>query len=72
MTDNEFSDDDRLVTAELQFTLKGYIYKPISEAKIIKHIKANMHDDNINKMISTAEHKWNDLTKEIDTTIITY
>lgn len=68
--DNEFAEDgDRVITADLDFTLKGYIYKPVSNGKLITHIIANMHDDNVGKKLETIEHKWNELTKEIDTTI---
>lgn len=71
-TDNEFDEDDRVVTADLEFVLKGYIYKPISNGKLIKHIKTNIIDDNneAKTVLETIEHKWNKLTQEIDTTII--
>lgn len=72
MVDNEFSDDDRVVTADLSFTLKGYIHKPISESSIINQIKINMIDDNVSKKLETIEQRWNELTEEIDTEIISY
>lgn len=73
-TDNDFSEDeDRIVTADLLLILKGYIYKPISNSKIIEHIKINMIDNNteVKAVLENIEHRWNDLTQNIDTSIST-
>lgn len=69
--DNDFEEDDRIITADLTFTLKGFIYKPISSSSLIRHIKVNMRDDNTDAkdVVETIEHRWNALTSEIDTTI---
>lgn len=70
-TDNEFDDDDRVMTADLEVVLHGYIYKPISNSALIQHIKVNMIDDNTEakEILETIEHTWNEITQEIDTTI---
>ena len=69
-TDNEFDEDDRIVTADLNFTLKGYIYKPISESRIIKYIDVNMwKDGKTMKHLETIELRWNEINESIDTNI---
>lgn len=72
-TDNEFDDEeDRIMTADLNLTLKGYIYKPISNASIIKHIIVNMRDDNteLKEILETIDHQWDSINEKINTTII--
>lgn len=74
LTDNEFEENDRVVTADLSFTLKGFIYKPITESRIIEFIKINMHSekDEITKLLETIEQRWNALTSEIDSSIVVH
>jgi hypothetical protein len=44
---NEFGDEeDRNITADMDFTLKGYLYPPISNAEIIKIINVRFTDYN--------------------------
>jgi hypothetical protein len=68
-TENEFDDDDRLLTADLDLTLKGYIYKPITNESVIKHIIVNMKNLETQEILETINHIWNDINQDIDTTI---
>lgn len=44
---NEFQDEeDRMLTFDIDFTLKGYLYPPISDANIIKIINVRFTDYN--------------------------
>lgn len=44
-------DDTRIITWELEFTVKGYIWPPINESGIIKKIDVNFIDINSNNKI---------------------
>lgn len=41
-------EDSRYMNAKITFTVAGYIYRPISYAKVIKYIKKDYFYDNIN------------------------
>jgi len=68
-TENEFDDEDRIMTADLDLTLKGYIYKPITNENVIKHIIVNMNNMDTQEILETIEHIWNDINQDIDTII---
>ena len=68
-TENEFDEDDRLQTADLDLTLKGYIYKPITNENVIRQIYVNMRNEESKEILETIEHTWNEINQDIDTII---
>lgn len=68
--DNEFDVDDRIVKADLNFTIKGYIYPPISDGKVIRHIKmkfGTLPSENVDESVLVD---WDEINEKAITTII--
>lgn len=60
---NEFSDEiDRTVTADIDFTIKGYLYPPISDESIIKIINIRFTDYNDRCLdLANINHTFNEI-----------
>lgn len=60
---NEFSDElDRVVMADIDFTLKGYLYPPISDENIIKIINVRFTDFNDRCLdLANINHTFNEI-----------
>lgn len=60
---NEFSDElDRVCMADIDFTLKGYLYPPISDAEIIKIINVRFTDFNDRCLdLANINHTFNEI-----------
>jgi hypothetical protein len=61
---NEFGpDEDRTVMADIDFTIKGYLYPPIKNAKIIKMINIRFTDASDRCLdIANINHTFNEIT----------
>lgn len=68
--ENEFVEEDRVLKCDLNFTLKGYVYPPISNESIIEHIKLGFGTKDPNQLQEEIDLDWNDITETIDKTII--
>lgn len=60
---NEFGDEvDRTITADIDFTIKGYLYPPIKDADIIKIINIRFTDFNDRCLdIANINHTFNEI-----------
>ena len=60
---NEFGEDeDRTVMADIDFTLKGYLYPPISDASLIKVINVRFTDFNDRCLdLANINHTFNEI-----------
>lgn len=66
--DLEYDEEtDRTLMANMNFTLKGFLYPPISDSNIIDIINVQFRDQNNENPLSNINHVWNVLTSEIDT-----
>jgi hypothetical protein len=61
---NEFGpEEDRTVMADIDFTLKGYLYPPIKQSSIIKMINIRFTDDSDRCLdIANINHTFNEIT----------
>ena len=71
--ENEFEEEDRVLMANADFTLKGYLYPPVTDSKIIEHMRIKVIDDTLddNKPMETILIDWDRINDEITTEIIT-
>jgi hypothetical protein len=69
--DNEFEESDRLLRAEANFTLKGFLYPPVSDGRLITYIDVRMRDIDTSKIAETIQIDWDDVTETAETTIKT-
>lgn len=68
--ENEYEDTDRIVTAGFNFTLKGYVYPPVNNTNIVKHIYIKMCDLDSRNVEETIKIDWNELTESVETEIV--
>lgn len=68
--ENEYEDSDRMITADLNFIVKGYLYPPVDNSKVIRHIHAKMGKLPNYNIEETIKIDWDSLTDEISTEII--
>lgn len=68
--ENEYEDTDRVVIANLNFTLKGYVYPPVNNSKVIRHIYARMGKLPNYNIEETVKIDWDELTDVISTEIV--
>jgi hypothetical protein len=62
--DTDEDSDIRMVTADIDMTMRGNLYLPIKEAKIIEHVYANLIENGA--MLSTIEeHAYDDDTIDV-------
>lgn len=61
-------DSDRTLLTTMNFTLKGFLYPPISNTKIIEMINIKFVNEN-DVALTNIEQIWNNLTESIDETI---
>lgn len=61
---NEFGDEvDRVITADINFTIKGYLYPPIKDASLIKIINIRFTDYNDRCLdMANINHTFNEIT----------
>lgn len=66
----EFSEeDDRVLTADMTFTLRGFLYRPSANATLIEAINTTIKNSTTEETIVTIDHQYNELTEDVDTTV---
>lgn len=66
---NEFEEEDRMVRADATFTLKGWLYPPTSDSKLIKNMYIAMINRDTSTTLETIEVDWDEINQEIRTRI---
>ena len=69
--ENEYEDTDRIVKADLNFTLKGYLYPPLNNnVGLINHIRVKFGQIQNLNVLETVKLDWDEINDTINTTII--
>ncbi|WP_298752178.1 tail sheath stabilizer and completion protein [uncultured Arcobacter sp.] len=69
--ENEFGqEEDRIVTTDMTFTMKGWLYHPIRDSKVIETINTHLINKETLTEYETIQTEYNAITDSIDTTII--
>jgi len=68
--ENEYEDTDRMITADLNFVVKGYVYPPISNSTVIKHIMTKMGNLPNEYIQETIKLDWDEIEDKINVSII--
>jgi hypothetical protein len=68
--ETEFGEENnRTLITDMTFTLKGWLYKPISDSNVIHHIKNNYYDKDTQEELLKMSIDYDELTEEITQTV---